>query len=54
MIGVFMTIVNNWLMVNYYQKELLFRCGSGPYARKRFSSGTEFSHPKWKHNLQQN
>lgn len=45
MMKVFVRIVTDYLIVICYHKGLLFRCGSGSDARKRFSDIREFSHP---------
>ena len=43
MMEVFVTIINNRLIVTYYRRELLFRYGTGSDARKRFSDYGVFS-----------
>ena len=50
---VILTIVNDWLIVNYYRKELFFRYGNGFDTRKKNSNGREFSHSKLKDSWQQ-
>ena len=50
---VILTIVNDWLIVNYYSRELLFGYGSGFDTRKKSSNSREFSHSKLKDSWQQ-
>ena len=50
MMEVFVTIVNDWLIVNYCRRELFFRYGSG---YEDFQTVGSFFHSKLKDSLQQ-